>query len=68
MAYRSFVVFNLVGAFAWTVGVTTAGHFLGQIDVVRTHIDLAILAIVALSVVPVIIETTRHRRVARALR
>ena len=68
MAYRSFVVFNLVGAFAWTVGVTTAGHFLGQIDVVRTHIELAILAIVALSIVPVAIETTRHRRVARALR
>ena len=31
MEYRRFVVYTLVGALAWAVGVTWAGYFLGRI-------------------------------------
>ena len=62
MAYRSFVMFNVVGGFLWAVGVTTAGHYLGQIAVIRNHIEIAILAVVALSLLPVAFELLRHRR------
>ena len=61
MAYRSFVMFNVIGGFLWAVGVTTAGHYLGQIAVIRNHIEIAIL-VVALSLVPVAFELRRHRR------
>ena len=68
MEHRSFVAFNVVGALAWTVGITTAGHFLGPIAVVRGHIELAVLAVVLVSLMPVVFEAIRHRRAAHAAR
>jgi membrane-associated protein len=65
MRYRTFVTYNIVGALLWAVGVTTLGYFLGQVDVVKDHIELALVAVVALSLVPVAIEMMRHRRGAK---
>ena len=48
MNYRTFVTYNIVGAVLWGVGVTTLGYFLGQIDVVKENIEIAIVAIIAL--------------------
>ena len=62
MRYRTFVVFNLIGALLWGVGVTTLGYFLGEVDVVKNHLELAALAIVTVSLLPVMLEVRRHRR------
>ncbi len=64
MKYRTFVMFNIVGGLLWAVGVTTLGYFLGQIDIVREHVELAALAIVGISVLPVVFELLKHRRAA----
>jgi membrane-associated protein len=42
--------------------VTLLGYFLGQIALVRNHIEVMLILIVALSLVPVGIEYIRHRR------
>jgi len=65
MHYRTFVLYNVVGGFVWAVGVTLLGHFLGRIALVRDHIELAILAVVAISLLPVIVEVARHRLAKR---
>ena len=62
MRYRTFLTYNVIGALAWAVGVTALGHVLGNVDVVRDHIDIAIIAIVALSLTPVAVEVIRSRR------
>ncbi|MGE0879623.1 MAG: VTT domain-containing protein [Acidimicrobiia bacterium] len=62
MKYRTFVTYNVVGGLLWAVGVTTAGHFLGQIDFIKNNIEVALIAIVAVSLIPVAIEFWRHRR------
>jgi membrane-associated protein len=62
MHYRTFVVYNLVGALLWAIGVTLAGYYLGQIDVVKDNIEIALVAIVLVSVLPMLIEVWRHRR------
>jgi membrane-associated protein len=49
----------------WAVGVTLLGHFLGEIDFIRQHIELAILAVVLVSLLPLGIEFVRSRRAAR---
>jgi membrane-associated protein len=64
MNYRTFVVYNAVGGFLWGAGVTLLGYFLGQIDFVKAHIELILIAVVVLSVVPLIIEFLRTRRSA----
>ena len=65
MKYRTFVTYNIVGAVLWGVGVTTLGYFLGEIDAVKHNIEIAIIVIVAVSLIPVAIELIRHRREAR---
>lgn len=62
MHYRTFVRFNLIGGLLWGAGVTLAGYFLGEVDVVRDNVEIALIAVVAVSLVPVVFETVRHRR------
>ncbi len=62
MRYRTFVTYNIVGGLLWTVGVTTLGHFLGEIDFFRRNIELAIVALVAISLLPIAVELWRSRR------
>ena len=66
MERRHFFVWSGVGAVLWAVGVTLAGYFLGRaFPVLSEHLEAAILLIVAVSVVPMILEFLKHRREAR---
>jgi membrane-associated protein len=66
MNYKSFLVYNLIGGTLWGTGVTLLGYFLGQIAFVKAHIELILIAIVALSLLPLAIEVLRARRGASA--
>jgi len=68
MRYRTFVSFNVIGAFLWGVCVTVLGFFLGQIEFVRSNIEAILIAIVALSLVPVALELLRARSSRRDAR
>ena len=65
MNYRTFVTFNVIGGFVWAVGLTTLGYYMGQIDVVKNNIEIAIVTVIALSLIPVVIELVKHRREAK---
>jgi membrane-associated protein len=62
MRYRTYLKFDLLGALLWAVGVTTLGHFLGEIEFVRKNIEYAIVAVIAVSLLPVAVEVLRARR------
>jgi membrane-associated protein len=62
MRYRTFVSYNIIGALLWGVGVTVLGYFLGQIEFVKNNIEPILILIVALSLVPVVLELWRARR------
>ena len=62
MRYRTFLTYNVIGGFLWAVGITTLGHVLGNVAFIRDHIEIAILAIVVLSILPVVIELYRSRK------
>ena len=62
MKYRTFVTFNVVGGLLWAVGVTLLGFFLGQIDFVEANLEIAILAVVAISVLPIALELWKARK------
>jgi len=62
MHYRTFLVYNVVGGVLWGAGVTAIGYFLGQIAFVRSNVEIIILAIVGLSVLPILFELVRARR------
>jgi membrane-associated protein len=62
MHYRTFIRYNIIGGIAWGAGIPLLGFFLGQIDIVKNNIEIAILAIVFVSLLPVILEFIKHRR------
>ncbi|MBU6241461.1 MAG: VTT domain-containing protein [Acidobacteria bacterium] len=66
MRYRTFVTYNVVGGLVWGGGITTIGYFLGEVDAVKNNIEIASLFIVALSVLPVVLEFVKHRRGLKA--
>ncbi len=58
-----FFLWSLVGAVLWVASITLAGFFLGEaFPSLGENIDLAIIVIIAVSVVPVAWEWWRHRR------
>ena len=67
MQYRTFVTFNLVGGALWAVGVTLLGYFLGQVEFIERNLEIAILAVVAISVLPIVIELLKARRERRSV-
>jgi membrane-associated protein len=67
MNYRVFVTFNLVGGFLWAVGVTLLGYFLGQFEVVKNNLEIAILTIVAISFIPIAVELWKARKEKRSV-
>lgn len=62
MRYRTFVTYNLLGAFLWGVGIVSLGALLGEVTVIKDNLDLAALAILAVSLTPIAIEYLRHRQ------
>jgi membrane-associated protein len=62
MSYGKFIAFNVIGGVGWVVLLTGAGYFFGNIPVVKNNFSLAILAIIALSTVPIVTEYLRHRK------
>jgi membrane-associated protein len=67
MDYRRFVVYTLVGALLWAVGVTWAGYFLGSIfpDAGR-YLEYIIAVIILASIAPPIIHLLRERNRSKA--
>ncbi|WP_165064582.1 DedA family protein [Marisediminicola senii] len=62
MKYRTFITFNAIGAFAWGVGLTLIGYFLGQIQFVQDYAEYIIIGIVLLSGVPILLELSKAAR------
>ncbi|GAB3255727.1 DedA family protein [Kineosporia babensis] len=56
MHYRTFLTYNIGGGILWGSGVTLLGYYLGQISFVKEHIELMLIAIVAVSVIPIAVE------------
>jgi membrane-associated protein len=62
MSYGRFLAFNVVGGLGWVLLLTGAGYFFGNIPLVKNNYSLAIIAIIAISTVPIAVEYVRHRR------
>lgn len=63
MHYRTFVVYNVVGGFLWAVGLTSLGYVLGtKVPHIDRYLLPGVLAIVAVSFVPVARELWKLRR------
>ncbi|MDP4015233.1 MAG: VTT domain-containing protein [Candidatus Nanopelagicales bacterium] len=67
MGFRKFATFSAVGGVLWAAGVTLAGYYLGNIPFVANNIELILVAVVLISVIPIVVEYIRHRRESATL-
>ncbi|HOL64417.1 MAG TPA: DedA family protein [Accumulibacter sp.] len=65
MAYGRFTFFNLIGGCGWALSLTLAGYWFGNIAWVKQNLTTVILAIIVVSLLPVIVGWWRQRQEAR---
>ena len=62
MRYRTFVAYNVIGAFLWSVGVILLGYWLGEtVPNIDKYLLPIIAGIIALSLIPIVVEWRRQR-------
>lgn len=67
MNYKSFAMYNVVGALVWVISFLLGGYLFGNIPAVKTNFHIVIFAIIAISVAPAIFEIWKARRIKEGL-
>lgn len=67
MGYTRFASYNVVGALLWVTLFLYGGYFFGNLPVVKDNFSIVIVAIIAISLVPVFVEWLRGRRAPAAV-
>lgn len=62
MRYPRFFLYNCVGAAAWVAICLWSGYYFGGLPWVKEHFELVVLAIVFISVLPMVVEFVLARR------
>jgi membrane-associated protein len=61
MHYGRFFAFNVIGGVVWVALFIFGGYYFGNIPIVRDNFTIVILVIIALSLVPPLVEWARRR-------
>jgi membrane-associated protein len=67
MEYRTFVRWNVIGGTIWALSVPLLGYYLGQVDVIANHIELAAIGVAVVSAAPIAFEVRRSRKAKRSV-
>src|SRR5262245_19521117 len=62
MRYSAFALFNVFGGVLWVGVCLGAGYAFGNVPVVKNNFSLVAIGIVAVSMIPMIVEWARHKR------
>ena len=61
MSYPRFLAFDIGGGIFWVCGFGLLGYFFGNAPIVKQNFGLVIVAVILLSLVPILIEVLRAR-------
>lgn len=56
MNYSTFLKYNIIGGIIWVFGLTLTGYFFGNMPIVRENFETVVLAIIGISVLPMVWE------------
>ena len=62
MSYFRFALYNVTGGVAWVFLCVFSGYFFGNIPWIKAHFETVLIAIVVISVIPMILEFILVRR------
>ena len=61
MSYKKFIKYNILGGFLWVSMLILVGYFFGNLPVVQKNFSLVVVAIVFLSILPLVYELAKNR-------
>lgn len=62
MPYSNFVIYNVVGGVLWVASFLLAGYWFGNIPAIKTNFHIVVVAIVIISVLPMVFEFIKGYR------
>lgn len=65
MKYSHFMIYNFIGGALWVSLFLLAGHFFGNIPIVKEHFEIVIVLILAISIVPIALEFLKAKMVSK---
>lgn len=66
MEYGKFITYNIVGGIVWVLSITLLGFFFGNMPIVKENFELVVIAIVAISLLPMIYEVVKSKLAHKA--
>lgn len=61
MNYKKFLAYNVFGAIAWVFTFILAGHFFGNIPVIKRNFTIVIFGVIFVSILPMLIPWAKSR-------
>jgi membrane-associated protein len=61
MSYGYFISYNVIGGLVWVTVALGAGYFFGNLPFVKNNFSLVVVAIIFISVIPIIVEYFKGR-------
>jgi membrane-associated protein len=65
MTYRRFLSYNVIGGVAWISSLVYAGYLFGNIPWVKDNLAFIVMAIVVISLIPMVVQWARERHAKR---
>ena len=65
MTYKKFILYNVIGGILWVNIFVWLGYFFGNLPFVKKNFEFAILAIILISVLPMVYEFIKSKLEAR---
>jgi membrane-associated protein len=61
MPYPRFLVFSSIGSVLWVTICVGAGVFFGEMEFVQKHFEFVVLAVIAISLLPIVFEVLKKK-------
>ncbi len=61
MNYLRFILFNIIGGIFWVFICSFGGYFFGNLPFVKNNFSVVVLAIIFISLLPIIFEYLKHK-------
>jgi membrane-associated protein len=65
MHYTKFLSFNVIGGVLWITIFSFAGYFFGNIPFIKHNFSIVVMAIILISVLPMVFEAVKSKRKAK---
>ncbi len=61
MEYKKFISFNIIGAIAWVFTFILAGHFFGNLPVIKRNFHIVIFGVIFVSILPMFVPWIKSK-------